>query len=100
MASLAYSFELNIALSVFLISSAVAKIRGAKVIVLDPRISDQAQTADLHLRLKAGTDAAMCLGWLNVIINEQLYDVDLAFSDCTFKKYSLAFMRFLSMIKK
>ena len=53
-----------------------AKARGAKVIVLDPRISDQAQSADLHLRLRAGTDAAMCLGWLNVIINEQLYDVD------------------------
>ncbi len=41
-----------------------AKDRGAKVIVLDPRISDQAETADLHLRLRAGTDAAMCLGWL------------------------------------
>ena len=38
--------------------------RGAKVIVLDPRVSDQAETADLHLRLRTGTDAAMCLGWL------------------------------------
>ena len=51
-----------------------AKARGAKVIVLDPRISDQAETADLHLRLRAGTDAAMCLGWLKVIFDEELYD--------------------------
>ena len=51
-----------------------AKARGAKVIVLDPRISDQAEGADLHLRLRAGTDAAMCLGWLKVIIDEGLYN--------------------------
>ena len=51
-----------------------AKTRGAKVIVLDPRVSDQAEGADIHLRLRAGTDAAMCLGWLKVIIDEGLYD--------------------------
>ncbi|MFT6643013.1 MAG: anaerobic selenocysteine-containing dehydrogenase [Patiriisocius sp.] len=51
-----------------------ARANGAKVIVLDPRISDQAEVSDLHLRLRSGTDAAMCLGWLNVIINEELYD--------------------------
>ena len=53
-----------------------ARDRGAKVIVLDPRVSDQAETADLHLRLRAGTDAAMCLGWLKVIFDEALYDAD------------------------
>jgi anaerobic selenocysteine-containing dehydrogenase len=53
-----------------------ARARGAKVIVLDPRISDQAEVADLHLRLRAGTDAAMCLGWLKVIFDEGLYDAD------------------------
>ena len=51
-----------------------AQASGAKLIVLDPRVSDQAEKADLHLRLRSGTDAAMCLGWLNVIINEALYD--------------------------
>ena len=53
-----------------------ARARGAKLIVLDPRVSDQAEKADLHLRLRAGTDAAMCLGWLKVIIDEKLYDRD------------------------
>ena len=51
-----------------------ARDRGAKVIVLDPRVSDQAENADIHLRLRAGTDAAMCLGWLKVIFDEALYD--------------------------
>ena len=51
-----------------------ARARGAKVIVLDPRVSEQAEVADLHLRLRAGTDAAMCLGWLKVIFDEELYD--------------------------
>ena len=53
-----------------------ARARGAKVIVLDPRVSEQAEVADLHLRLRAGTDAAMCLGWLKVIFDEELYDKD------------------------
>ncbi|MEM8499176.1 MAG: molybdopterin-dependent oxidoreductase [Pseudomonadota bacterium] len=52
----------------------MARAKGAKVIVLDPRVSEQAEVADMHLRLRSGTDAAMCLGWLNVIINENLYD--------------------------
>lgn len=51
-----------------------ARERGAKVIVLDPRISEQAEVADIHLRLRSGTDAAMCLGWLKVIFDEGLYN--------------------------
>ena len=53
-----------------------AQARGAKLIVLDPRRSENAEQADLWLPLKAGTDAAMCFGWLNVILNEGLYDED------------------------
>ncbi len=51
-----------------------ARDRGATVIVLDPRVSEQAEKADLHLQLRAGTDAAMCLGWLKVILDEGLHD--------------------------
>ena len=53
-----------------------AQQRGAKLIVLDPRRSESAERADLWLPLRAGTDAAMCLGWLNVIIGEGLYDAE------------------------
>jgi anaerobic selenocysteine-containing dehydrogenase len=53
-----------------------AQKRGAKLIVLDPRRSENAELADIWLPLRVGTDAAMCLGWLNVIIDEGLYDRD------------------------
>jgi anaerobic selenocysteine-containing dehydrogenase len=51
-----------------------AQRRGAKLIVLDPRRSENAEQADLWLPLKAGTDTAMCMGWLKVILDEGLYD--------------------------
>lgn len=54
----------------------IAQAKGAKLIVLDPRRSENAEVADIWLPLRAGTDAAMALGWLNVIIEEELYDKD------------------------
>ncbi|MCG8592625.1 MAG: molybdopterin-dependent oxidoreductase [Proteobacteria bacterium] len=53
-----------------------ARRRGAKTIVVDPRVSDQAERATLHLQIRAGTDAALLLGWTKVIIDEGLYDKD------------------------
>ncbi len=46
--------------------------------MLDPRRSTNAESADLWLPLRAGTDAAMTLGWLNVILEEELYDKEFA----------------------
>ncbi|NKC15878.1 MAG: molybdopterin-dependent oxidoreductase [Gammaproteobacteria bacterium] len=54
----------------------VAQAAGASLIVLDPRKSGNAQAADIWLPLRAGTDAAMTMGWLKVIIDEGLYDAD------------------------
>lgn len=54
----------------------LAQAKGAKLIVLDPRRSENAERADVWLPLRAGTDAAMAFGWLNVIIEEELYDKD------------------------
>jgi len=51
-----------------------AKKRGAKFIVIDPRRTEAVKKADMWLQLRPGTDAALNLGWLNVIINEGLYD--------------------------
>ncbi|MPL87813.1 Acetylene hydratase [bioreactor metagenome] len=48
--------------------------RGAKLIVVDPFNSFNAKKADIWLQIRPGTDAALALGWLNVIINEGLYD--------------------------
>lgn len=55
-----------------------AQQRGAKLIVLDPRRSENAELADIWLPLRVGTDAAMCFGWLKVILDEGLYDRDFA----------------------
>ncbi|WP_017524951.1 molybdopterin-containing oxidoreductase family protein [Pusillimonas noertemannii] len=43
-------------------------------IVVDPRWSSAAGPADIWLPLRPGTDAAMALGWINLIIEEGLYD--------------------------
>ena len=50
--------------------------RGLKLIVIDPRRTRSAEAADMHLQLRPGTDGALAMGWLNVIINEELYDKD------------------------
>ena len=47
---------------------------GAKLIVIDPFKSFNAGQADVWLQIRPGTDAALALGWLNVIIEEGLYD--------------------------
>ncbi len=51
-----------------------ARARGAKVIVVDPRYSSAAMKADYWLPIKPGTDTALLLAWINVLITEGLYD--------------------------
>ncbi len=48
--------------------------RGTKLIVIDPRLTWLASKADLWLQIRPGTDAALALGMLNIIIQEGLYD--------------------------
>jgi anaerobic selenocysteine-containing dehydrogenase len=48
--------------------------RGSKLIVVDPRVTWIASRAEIHLPIRSGTDGALALGMLNVIINEELYD--------------------------
>ena len=45
-----------------------------KRIVVDPRWVSECKGADYWLQIRPGTDAALYLGWMNVIINEELYD--------------------------
>ncbi len=53
-----------------------AKQRGAKIVVIDPLRSRTAAQADWHIPIRPGTDAALALGMMNVIISEGLYDRD------------------------
>jgi anaerobic selenocysteine-containing dehydrogenase len=50
--------------------------RGTKLIVVDPRLTWLASKADLWLQIRPGTDAALALGMLNIIIEEGLYDAE------------------------
>ncbi|MFC1995803.1 molybdopterin-dependent oxidoreductase, partial [Chloroflexota bacterium] len=51
-----------------------AKKRGAKLIVIDPRQTKLAAKADFWLQIRPGTDAALALGMMHIIVNERLYD--------------------------
>jgi len=51
-----------------------ARARGAKLIVVDPRYSSAAMKADHWLSIKPGTDTALLLAWMNVLIAEKLID--------------------------
>jgi anaerobic selenocysteine-containing dehydrogenase len=44
-----------------------------KLVVVDPKRIPLAEN-ELHLQLRPGTDAALALGMMNIIINEKLYD--------------------------
>jgi thiosulfate reductase/polysulfide reductase chain A len=50
--------------------------KGAELIVVDPRFSVAAGKARYWLPIKPGTDMALLLAWMHVIINEGLYDRD------------------------
>jgi thiosulfate reductase / polysulfide reductase chain A len=53
---------------------AEAVANGASIIVVDPRFSVAASKAKFYLPIKPGTDLALLLAWMNVIIKEGLYD--------------------------
>lgn len=53
-----------------------AKKRGARLIVIDPRRIKEVDMADLWLQIRPGTDVALMLGWIRLIIQEGLYDRD------------------------
>lgn len=53
-----------------------ARKRGAKLVVIDPVKTGTTAMADLHLRPRPGTDAALALAMIHVIIREGLVDRD------------------------
>jgi anaerobic selenocysteine-containing dehydrogenase len=53
-----------------------AKRRGAKLIAIDPYRSQTAEKCHEHLALMPGTDAALALGMMHVLIAEELIDHD------------------------
>jgi anaerobic selenocysteine-containing dehydrogenase len=48
--------------------------KGAKLVVIDPKRIGLADRADLYLRIRPGTDGALALAVINVILADRLYD--------------------------
>jgi molybdopterin guanine dinucleotide-containing S/N-oxide reductase-like protein len=64
---------------------AEARRNGAKLVVIDPYKTRTAKSADWYLPINPGTDVALALAMMHVIINEKLYDEDYV------SKYTLGF---------
>jgi len=71
-----------------------ALAEGAKLIVIDPRLTFLAGRADIWLQLRPGTDAALALGMANVIISEGLIDKDFV------EKYTHGWDQFVERVKE
>ena len=70
--------------NVHLWGGAIAKARkaGATIVAVDPIKTNTAAHADWHIQVKPGTDAALALGMMHVIIREELYDKDFVDAHC------------------
>jgi anaerobic selenocysteine-containing dehydrogenase len=53
---------------------AAAKARGAKLLVVDPRRVGLANKADVFLQVRPGTDGALALGLIHLLIRDRRYD--------------------------
>ncbi len=53
-----------------------ARRNGAKLIVIDPKKIDIAGSADLWIRPRPGSDGALAMGVLKVLVDEGLYDAE------------------------
>ena len=70
-----------------------ARRNGAKFVVIDPYKTRTAACADWHLPINMGTDAALALGMMHVIIAEGLHDADYV------AKYTVGFDRLCEKVK-
>ena len=71
-----------------------ARRKGAKFVVIDPYRTRTAQCADWYLPINPGTDAALALGMMHVIIGENLHDADYV------SKYTIGFEQLRERVKE
>ena len=67
--------------------------KGAKLVVIDPKKIKMADQADMYLCIRPGTDGALALAMMNVIINESLYDKEFV------EKYTSGFDRLVPHVQ-
>ena len=71
-----------------------AQRNGAKLVVIDPYRTRTAQCADWYLPINPGTDAALALGMMHVIIGENLHDAGYV------SKYTFGFEQLREKVKE
>jgi anaerobic selenocysteine-containing dehydrogenase len=71
-----------------------ARRAGGKLVVIDPYRTRTAKCADWYLPIHPGTDTALALGLMHVIIGEGLYDADYV------ENYTVGFERLEEKVKK
>src|SRR5204862_5542494 len=71
-----------------------ARYNGAKIIVIDPRITPIARTADLFLPVRPGRDSALANGILHVLIERGWIDEDFI------EKHTSGFDEVQELVKK
>jgi anaerobic selenocysteine-containing dehydrogenase len=53
-----------------------ARRNGAKLVVIDPYATRTARAADWHIPINPGTDSALALGMMHIIVRDRLHDQD------------------------
>jgi anaerobic selenocysteine-containing dehydrogenase len=70
------------------------KEKGVRFIIIDPRTPSVSSLADIHLKVRPGTDGALALGIIRVIIEKDLYDREYV------EKYTSGFDKLQEMVKQ
>jgi anaerobic selenocysteine-containing dehydrogenase len=68
--------------------------KGAKLVVIDPKKISLADRADMYIKIRPGTDGALALAMIHIIVNEGLYDFDFI------KKHTTGFDSLVPHIQK
>src|SRR5579862_8979065 len=71
-----------------------ARRKGAKFYVIDPVRTRTAALADVHLTINPGSDLALALGMMHVIVAEHLYDADYV------AKYTTGFAELRDLVRE
>ncbi|MGV8083453.1 MAG: molybdopterin-dependent oxidoreductase [Coriobacteriia bacterium] len=69
------------------------KANGTKIIAIDPRMTSTGLIADYYLPIRPGSDTALILSWIHVIIRDDLYDHDFV------EKWSVGFDEIKELVK-
>ena len=68
--------------------------KGARLVVIDPKRIPLADKAEMYLKIRPGTDGALAMAMMNVIINEKLYD------EAFIEEHTLGFDKLVPHVQK